>query len=80
MARLIVSSLLKLGCGLAHIARAINERGRVLAVAVSAMGHTVDHLLKAAALAAKGDADNALEAASRLQALTLRAPMTHKKS
>ncbi|CAH0484245.1 unnamed protein product [Peronospora farinosa] len=56
-------------CGLVHIVR--NERERILAVVVSAMGHTTDHLLKAATLAAKGDADNALKVVDMLQALTL---------
>ena len=56
-------------CGLVRIIR--SERERVLAVVVSAMGHTTDYLLKAVTLAAKGDADNALKVVDMLQELTL---------
>ncbi|KAG2798591.1 hypothetical protein PC129_g16663 [Phytophthora cactorum] len=56
-------------CGLVRILR--EERGRVLAVVVSAMGHTTDYLLEAVAFAAKGDADSALKVVDKIQALTL---------
>ncbi|EGZ17620.1 hypothetical protein PHYSODRAFT_560193 [Phytophthora sojae] len=56
-------------CGLVRIVR--SERERVLAVVVSAMGHTTDYLLEAVAFAAKGDAENALKVVDKLQALTL---------
>ncbi|KAG3100741.1 hypothetical protein PI124_g16194 [Phytophthora idaei] len=56
-------------CGLVRIVR--EERGRVLAVVVSAMGHTTDYLLEAVAFAAKGDADSALKVVDKIQALTL---------
>ncbi|KAG7375997.1 hypothetical protein PHYPSEUDO_014697 [Phytophthora pseudosyringae] len=55
--------------GLVRIVR--DERARVLAVVVSAMGHTTDYLLEAVALAAKGDAEGALQVVDRIQALTL---------
>ncbi|KAI9987954.1 hypothetical protein PInf_024214 [Phytophthora infestans] len=56
-------------CGLVRIVR--EERDRVLAVVVSAMGHTTDHLLEAVAFAAKGDADSALTVVDKIQAQTL---------
>ncbi|KAH7484647.1 hypothetical protein KRP22_005811 [Phytophthora ramorum] len=56
-------------CGLVQIVR--EERERVLAVVVSAMGHTTDYLLEAVAFAAKGDADKALKVVDKLQDLTL---------
>ncbi|GMF14247.1 unnamed protein product [Phytophthora lilii] len=56
-------------CGLVRIVR--NERERVLAVVVSAMGHTTDYLLEAIDFAAKGDGDSALKVVDKLQALTL---------
>ncbi|OWZ22437.1 Bifunctional aspartokinase [Phytophthora megakarya] len=56
-------------CGLVRIVR--EERERVLAVVVSAMGHTTDYLLEAVKVAANGDADGALKVVDKLQALTL---------
>ncbi|ETP28759.1 hypothetical protein F442_21988 [Phytophthora nicotianae P10297] len=56
-------------CGLVRIVR--EERDRVLAVVVSAMGHTTDYLLEAVAFAAKGDADSALKVVDKIQAQTL---------
>ncbi|POM73538.1 Bifunctional aspartoKinase/homoserine dehydrogenase [Phytophthora palmivora] len=56
-------------CGLVRIVR--DERERVLAVVVSAMGHTTDYLLEAVKFAAKGDADEALKVVDKLQTLTL---------
>ncbi|KAE9354385.1 hypothetical protein PR003_g3378 [Phytophthora rubi] len=56
-------------CGLVRIVR--SERARVLAVVVSAMGHTTDYLLEAVAFAAKGDAERALQVVDKLQTLTL---------
>ncbi|POM69046.1 Bifunctional aspartokinase/homoserine dehydrogenase, partial [Phytophthora palmivora] len=56
-------------CGLVRIVR--DERERVLAVVVSAMGHTTDYLLEAVKFAAKGDADEALKVVDKLQGLTL---------
>ncbi|KAG1697087.1 hypothetical protein DVH05_017473 [Phytophthora capsici] len=56
-------------CGLVRIIR--EERERVLAVVVSAMGHSTDYLLEAVALAAKGDAEGALKVVDKLQELTI---------
>lgn len=56
-------------CGLVRIVR--DERERVLAVVVSAMGDTTDYLLEAVAFAAKGDSDSALKVVDKLEALTL---------
>ncbi|CAH0481762.1 unnamed protein product [Peronospora belbahrii] len=57
-------------CGLVQIIQ--NERERVVALVVSAMGHTTDDLLHAISFAAKGDAKTALEIVNKLQLLTLR--------
>ncbi|KAF4324409.1 hypothetical protein BBO99_00001633 [Phytophthora kernoviae] len=56
-------------CGLVRIVR--DERERVLAVVVSAMGHSTDYLLEAVAFAAKGDADSALKIVDKLETLTI---------
>ncbi|RLN81959.1 hypothetical protein BBJ28_00009428, partial [Nothophytophthora sp. Chile5] len=56
-------------CGLVRIVR--EERERVLAVVVSAMGDTTDYLLEAVAFAAKGDSESARQVVDKLQALTL---------
>ncbi|CEG45402.1 aspartate kinase [Plasmopara halstedii] len=56
-------------CGLVRIVR--EERQRVLAIVVSAMGCTTDYLLEAVAFAAKGDADSALKVVDKIQTLTI---------
>lgn len=57
--------------GLVRIVR--DERPRVLAVVVSAMGHTTDELLAAVELAARGgDQESVKRAVDAIEALTLR--------
>lgn len=56
-------------CGLVRIVR--EERARVLAVVVSAMGHTTDHLLEAVDFAAKGEADRALAVVDAIEKLSI---------
>lgn len=56
-------------CGLVRIVR--EERERVVAVVVSAMGHTTDHLLEAVDFAAKGDAERALAVVDAIQQLSI---------
>lgn len=47
------------------------ERARVVAVVVSAMGHSTDHLLEAVDFAAKGEAQKALEVVDAIQQLSI---------
>lgn len=56
-------------CGLVSIIR--EERTRIVAVVVSAMGHTTDHLLDAVDLAVRGDQDGVLRVVSQIQEITL---------
>lgn len=55
--------------GLVRIVR--DERPRIVAVVVSAMGHTTDHLLDAVDLAVRGEQARVLEVVDQIQALTL---------
>ncbi|TYZ58498.1 hypothetical protein PybrP1_004203 [[Pythium] brassicae (nom. inval.)] len=64
-----VGSPARLG-GLVRIVR--DERPRMLAVVVSAMGHTTDHLLEAVDLAARGDQQRVAQIIDAVQSLTLR--------
>lgn len=56
--------------GLVRIVR--DERSRVLAVVVSAMGHTTDHLLEAVDFAVRGDQQRVIQTIDAIQALTIR--------
>lgn len=56
-------------CGLVNIIR--EERTRILAVVVSAMGHTTDHLLEAVDFAVSGEQDRVVHVVDQIQELTI---------
>ncbi|KAF1331104.1 Bifunctional aspartokinase/homoserine dehydrogenase, partial [Globisporangium splendens] len=56
-------------CGLVNIIR--EERPRILAVVVSAMGHTTDHLLEAVDFAVAGDQARVMKVVDDIQTLTI---------